>query len=1422
MIRKMWAVVAVVAFCSMFAPASAGTIYVKQNAAGPVLDGKSWNTAFSTLQDAINASNSGDEIWVASGVYYGNFSLKQGTKLYGGFLGSETSRTQRNSKTNTTVLDGQAKGSVVTAAKGATSDDVIDGFTIRNGSTCGGAGVDCSLGSPTVSVNILDGCGYGIKTNNTSPIICGNVFKNMQIGINCTGGSPCIVSNLVIAASSTGISASNSTPYIINNTIAGSGSYQTAINLYLSSAVITNNILAFNQTGITANQSKPSLRNNCVFSNKFNYSGIVDPTGTNGNIKSDPMFANPVYDLHIQPGSPCRNTGYNGAITSTEWLDMDGQSRIQPINGAVDIGADESDGTIYSYVSKPTINPNGGTFTQPVSVTISVATEGATIRYTTDGTEPSETSTQYQPSTPITIEKKTQLRARAWKDGMLPNEPVSAQFTITGTLPAPTFSVDSGNYGSAQYVEIKCKEPGATIYYTTDGSDPTAQSLKYSSPIKVDGPMTLKAIATKYLWVSSSVASATYGMRAPVILYVDGKNTSSIFDGMSWQTAFTSVSEAIRQSIRGDQIWVKAGIYKDTVSMQADVSIYGGFNGSETSFSQRNIRSNETAFENSAVIFGDGCNLASTIDGFAIRNGGQAIRGNWGSSGTVSNCIISNNYAKEVDGLGFYCDTNGRFNLINDVFIGNCSKTHSGGAINIQQGYVEITNNTICGNSARDGAGVNVVWGSALIRNTIIAYNTSGVYASADGYVSIYNSCVYGNTMYDYYIRTGGNLHNPTGTNGNISAEPAFTDVDHGDLRLQPNSPCRNTGDSSIITAGMLDIDNQARIQESQVDMGAYESDGATRAAAPLIIHVSPQGDDLKDGSSWSSAKRTIQGALNYIVSKNAGGEIWAQAGTYNECVTFGLFTHLYGGFAGVETNRSQRDWKTNVTTIDAGHNGRAITVRGCSVFGTLDGFTVCNGSTSTNESGAGIECYNSSPTIINNTVAGNSSAEFAGGIFCADSYAKILNNRISHNSAVYGGGGISCKGSTNALISGNSIEDNSARAGGAIDCSNGSPSATITNNLMLKNSASYGGAVYASTAWGVFANNLILGNTSANGGGIYSDYAGLFVNNIIAYNSSGVNTTKTAPFTANCIYGNTDYDCSISGIIGSNSNFSADPLFVNRDAEDYRLLSTSPCVDSGVPDNSPSVDILGVPRPLDGNGDGVSRQDVGCYECSRGFQSLDKVKELADGSLVSLTGLAPTASLNDRFYVENGARVIGIGVIGRSAPMGKSLTIEGRMVTIDGERLVSAYNVIQGEQAAAPAPWFMNERSIGGGPLGLQCAVSDWHFIKKPGAKYSVRELFVSAGANNIGLLVKVAGRVSDCGNGFFYLDGGAGIDDGNPGVKGIRVDWPFNIPAPANGKVVSVIGISSCRVVQDAGAGDVVVRLLRPITADSVTVIK
>ena len=363
-------------------------VYVKCDSPGPTFDGTSWDTAFHTIQEGINAAFAvgGDEVWVAAGSYVERISLNAGVGLYGGFAGIESSREQRDWVANATILDGDQGGTVVTILPGTELPTVVSGFVIRNGRATRGAGIKCSISSLTIAHNVItsnvatgqyspgggiacDGgsptiydndivknYGGGIRCSYASPTISNNriVANNGYPGISCHHSSPTIHDNFILAndshwRSGGGIFCMSSSPKIVGNTIAGNRA-ENGGGLYCgkSSPTVVNNVIAFNSSGVFRyNQTgAPILTGNCVYGNpEYDYNGL-DP-GT-GDFFEDPQFADLAYgDVHIQPTSPCVDRGSNDVI-EPGWQDVDGQARIMPDDGLVDVGADESDGTVYA------------------------------------------------------------------------------------------------------------------------------------------------------------------------------------------------------------------------------------------------------------------------------------------------------------------------------------------------------------------------------------------------------------------------------------------------------------------------------------------------------------------------------------------------------------------------------------------------------------------------------------------------------------------------------------------------------------------------------------------------------------------------------------------------------------------------------------------------------------------------------------------------------------------------------------------------------------------------------------------------------------------------------------------------------------------------------------------------------------------
>ena len=105
------------------------------------------------------------------------------------------------------------------------------------------------------------------------------------------------------------------------------------------------------------------------------------------------------------------------------------------------------------------------------------------------------------------------------------NYPSSTSSPVTEGFPQaspPAFSLTVGNYPSEQTVSILDSYPGTSIYYTNNGSTPTASSKPYTGPVPVTSTVTLKAIAIGPIVVNSPVSTSTYTVTKPPAFSVPG------------------------------------------------------------------------------------------------------------------------------------------------------------------------------------------------------------------------------------------------------------------------------------------------------------------------------------------------------------------------------------------------------------------------------------------------------------------------------------------------------------------------------------------------------------------------------------------------------------------------------------------------------------------------------------------------------------------------------------------------------------------------------------------------------------------------------------------------------------------------------------------------------------------------------------
>ncbi len=349
------------------------------------------------------------------------------------------------------------------------------------------------------------------------------------------------------------------------------------------------------------------------------------------------------------------------------------------------------------------------------------------------------------------------------------------------------------------------------------------------------------------------------------------------------------------------------------------------------------------------------------------------------------------------------------------------------------------------------------------------------------------------------------------------------------------------------------------RLPNTHANYYAYGNGGMTNMAALTAAkweetwnilgysgpyHVKPVATGTGDCFSWDNAC-TLQTALN--LPYYGGNDIWVMQGVYkptngtDRTATFQLRygRPVYGGFAGAETARDQRDPAANLTILsgdvlgdDSGFTNNAENsyhvVTGAT-GATLDGFTVTAGNANGaswpdgRATGGGMLNYQSSPTVANVIFSGNS-AEAGGGMMNYDqSSPTVTNVTFSGNLATSTGGGMNNYSNSNPTLTNVTFSGNSAQEGGGMINNNSSPTvtnatfnnntgtiqggglynysnsnATLTNVTFSGNNAALGGGLYNWNCSNVTLTNVTFsGNTATNGGGIASHWSNLSLTNV-------------------------------------------------------------------------------------------------------------------------------------------------------------------------------------------------------------------------------------------------------------------------------------------------------------------------------------
>ena len=903
-------------------------------------NGSSWAAAFNNLPDALTAAFQSPAcapvIEVARGTYTnaGTFNIRAQTTVYGGFPNGGGTLASRNWQANPTILSNAPNlGTVVTINSPSGPDTVLDGLIIHGGAI----GIHTLNSGPTLRNLIVrrafSNHGGGIMaefptagmlisnciiSNNVTGIIghdgslsvvdCGFYSNGSANGIDYGGGiyaastltngswtfQRCVFSGNL--ASRGGSAAWVNYPTTFRDCLFAKNITTTGGGVILADSpnptVLINCTVASNTatfgSGIGIDTYRDgnylTIENSIVWGNQGTsiYASIGNPSGANNLIQGGSggpfQNVNPLLnaDYTLPATSPAINSGLNSLILPGE-TDLAGNPRVQ--SAIVDLGAYESP---YNGSSSAV---HGAA---PASVT---ACPGSGASFQTTG---------------------------------LPYYSFQWQY---GFGAGWTNVTDGASIGGA-----------ATSVTTVNG----VSTLSFAGVTTNLNNLQVQAV---YVGQSYTTSVAVLTVPSAATLYVDQSVTPG-GNGSSWATAYRDLGFALSQganvSCGSANILVAQGNYTTTSNfvVSPHLAVYGGFSAGGGS---RDWQAYPTILNGSSNVIRivPGATNDCLIDGFMVRGGAKygivvsnaapslqnlvlsgaglaAILAQNSAGGLViSNCFFTNNLSP---GNGAAINaTNSIFSVLACNFANN--RAANGGAVYLNNGALTARNSLFTGNvSTNQGGAILNAGGTVTLVNCTVADNTGGTYAGGlgqtGGSATLLNSIFWGNNVTslsssntpsaNLYAAQGNlNLTNdivefqssPAGVNL-LNFNPFFTPG----YALAPNSPAINAGTNAYVLGNETDLAGNPRVQNSVVDLGAYESmsAGANTLYAgppPLPVSTCPGSTATFQASGLDSYDIVWQYNLGSGWTNFPSGD-WLYGGSVSVAFTGGISTLNLSGFS--------------------------------------------------------------------------------------------------------------------------------------------------------------------------------------------------------------------------------------------------------------------------------------------------------------------------------------------------------------------------------------------------------------------------------------------------------------------------------------------------------------------------------------------
>lgn len=877
-------------------------------------EGGTWATAFKTLHEAIDVANLGtvvQEIWVRKGTYYPtaypagcsncstskhySFRLLPNVAIYGGFAGTESTLAQRDLTiaANASTLSGDLLKNDgpnftnmtdncvrVVLSLGNVGTAQLNGFTVRGG--IGGLVAPLVVGGTS-----LANLGGGMLAYNSNPIVANTLFTGNS---SDNGGGMALYGSTPVF----------STVHFINNvSVLGGGLYLTqGSSVALQGAQITGNQATGDGGGISID-----LGSSIFLSNVQLKSNNCNRNGGGLHVNSADCVSKLVH-VTVSGNSALWSAAGGGLYllgqgNLTNVL-VSGNSIRSGFGGGVLFGSGQFTFTNCTVVGNqiPSYGSGGGIYASQANLLVRNS-----ILYNNYAVTSDPTVSLYSGATATYQNSLVQGSSLGWTSlgtdggGNIDANPVFV--TPSNLALMPNTLGDYRLYSSSPAVNT-----GSNSFFGT-GQTPLLDTVTtdLAGIQRIQGGT-----------VNMGAYEEVLAITGPTRLYVDSAKTSS-GDGSSWANAYKNLGEALLQAenqryVR--EIWVRKGTYYPTnyptgctnctradqyiFNMVADVAIYGGFAGTETTLAQRNL----SLPANASILSGD----LDKDDGTNFTNMGEN-----------SECVVMSLFdagSARLDGFKITGGNNQNFNPYPEVYA-------QGGGLSLHYSSPVLENLTVTRNQAEGGGGLFSFHASPTISHCVFSYNKADY---GGGGISLYESNptisytdIIGNEANDY----GGGLYD------NTSSNPSLSHVNFIDNRLWEED---GIGGGYFIGSGnprlMEYVGFYGNITKGGRGGGLYKSYSTPLTITNAVFkgNVARSGGGLCDygGITLTNTLFTGNKAANpFRVRDGYGGAIYSQG---TDIITNATITGNYSEWTGGGLNVGNSIVRNSIVYGNASANG--------------------------------------------------------------------------------------------------------------------------------------------------------------------------------------------------------------------------------------------------------------------------------------------------------------------------------------------------------------------------------------------------------------------------------------------------------------------------------------------------------------------